>query len=64
MLLVVGPFALPLLWQSRRFSRMAKVAWTIGVVLVAVLCIVTVAALGPMMEQVLQQYQAVYQAFP
>lgn len=55
MLLAVGPFALPLLWTSPRFSRTAKITWTVIVVLVALLCIVTVAALGPALEQILRQ---------
>ncbi len=28
---VLGPFGLPLLWKSPRFSRNAKIAWTITV---------------------------------
>lgn len=35
MLLIVGPFALPLLWQSAKFSKMAKILWTVAVVLIA-----------------------------
>jgi uncharacterized membrane protein len=34
--LVLGPFALPLLWRSRCFSRMWKVIFTVGVVAVTV----------------------------
>ena len=32
MLLLVGPLALPLLWQSPYFSRLARWAWTLVVV--------------------------------
>lgn len=55
MLLAVGPFALALLWRSPRFSRTAKLIWTVLVILVALLCIVTVAAVGPLLDQLLQQ---------
>ena len=41
MLLMVGPFALPLLWQSPKFSKTAKIVWTLIVVLIALLAIVT-----------------------
>ncbi len=50
MLVAVGPFALPLLWQSQRFSRGAKIAWTVVVIVVALLGILMVAALGPLLE--------------
>lgn len=58
MLLMVGPFAFPLLWQSRRFSRPAKLVWTIAVILVAVLGIVAAGAVGPILEDLLKQYEA------
>ena len=41
MLLLVGPLALPLLWESRNFSRSARWLWTILVVSVALLFIAT-----------------------
>lgn len=53
MLLVVGPFALPLLWQNPRFSDSAKRAWTIIVVVFSVLLIVTLALLGKMFDLVI-----------
>ena len=55
MLLAVGPFALPLLWTSPRFSRTAKIVWTLVVILVALVCIVMLAAVGPMIDQLLRQ---------
>lgn len=55
MLVAVGPFALPLLWQSRRFSRTAKIVWTVAVIAIALLFVATVALLGPALEQLLQQ---------
>ncbi len=55
MLLLVGPFALPLLWQSGRFSKIAKIAWTLVVILIALLGIVVLAFsasfLDPFMKQ-------------
>ncbi len=41
MLLLVGPLALPLLWQSPHFSRAARWTWTVIVVGVAVMFIAT-----------------------
>lgn len=51
MLLVVGPFALPLLWQSPRLSRSAKIGWTIAVILMALLAVLALSSVGPMLEQ-------------
>jgi len=42
MLLAVGPFAVPLLWRSSKFSRTAKILWTVTVVLIALVAIVLV----------------------
>jgi hypothetical protein len=55
MLLAVGPLALPLLWQSGRFSRKAKIAFTTGVILVAVIMIYLLVVLGPVIEELLKQ---------
>lgn len=60
MLLVLGPFALPLLWQSQRFSRRAKLCWTLGVILTSLLVIAAVEWLGPMMEQLLGSSQIAF----
>ena len=56
MLVTVGPMALPLLWQSRAFSRKAKIVWTVVVIGIALLFIVTIIAAGPTVEQSFQQY--------
>lgn len=56
-LLVIGPFALPLLWQSQRFSRTAKIIWTVAVILIALLMIATMAALGPFLDQILDAFR-------
>ena len=41
MLLLVGPLALPLVWQNRNFSRTARWLWTILVISVALLFFAT-----------------------
>jgi hypothetical protein len=53
MLLMVGPFAIPLLWQSPKFSRRGKILWTLGVVLIALLGILFLTFLGSIFESVL-----------
>lgn len=53
MLLAAGPLALPLLWQSRRFSRTTKLAWTGAVIIIALLAIYALVALGPIVERLL-----------
>jgi hypothetical protein len=55
MLLVVGPMALPMLWQSPAFSRAAKGIWTAAVVLIAVLVLVMLAVIGPILEGIFRQ---------
>lgn len=50
MLLTAGPAAIPLLWHSPRFSRAAKITWTIVVLLVALLFILSAVLLGPAVE--------------
>jgi len=52
MLLMVGPFAIPLLWQSKKFSRPAKIFWTVGVVLIAFLGILALTLLGSFFEKI------------
>lgn len=54
MLLSAGPMALPLLWQSPRFSRAAKILWSVLVVAVALLAIFAIVVAGPMVEELLQ----------
>jgi len=58
MLLMVGPFAIPLLWQSPRFSRTAKIFWTILVILVAFLAIATLTFMASFLEELLKSGQA------
>lgn len=53
MLLTVGPMALPLLWQSQRFSKMAKIIWSVLIILVALLAIMLTVFIGPAVERLL-----------
>lgn len=50
MLLAVGPFALPLLWQSDQFSREAKILWSFFVMVVAALFFLTLYAVGKLAD--------------
>ncbi|MFH0985599.1 MAG: hypothetical protein V1882_08695 [Candidatus Omnitrophota bacterium] len=54
MLLLVGPFAIPLLWQSRKFSNRAKVLSTLGVILIAFLAIAITTFVASFLEQLLK----------
>jgi hypothetical protein len=54
MLLLVGPLALPLLWQSPNFSQIARWVWTIIVVGAALLFIVTPYVMNWLIRQVAQ----------
>lgn len=56
MLLAVGPMALPLLWQSRAFSRTGKLVWTIVVIAIALLIVLSLIVLGPILERSLETY--------
>ena len=59
MLLLVGPFALPLLWQSSKFSKTARIAWTAVVMLIALLAIVTLTFSASFLDQLMKQAGAV-----
>jgi hypothetical protein len=58
LLFTVGPFALPLLWQTTAFSKSAKITWTVVVIAIAVGSVLLVAAIGPMLEQLMGQLPA------
>ena len=64
MLLTVGPMALPLLWQSSRFSRTGKVGWTVAVILIALAAIAAVLFIGPAVERALQDLSPSLQSTP
>ena len=55
MLLMVGPFAIPLLWQSGRFTKTAKIIWTLAVILIAFLGIVALTFMASSMNQFMAQ---------
>ena len=59
MLLSVGPFAIPLLWQSGKFSPRAKVVWTIAVIGIALLSIAAMTFMASFLEQLMKPVQAV-----
>ncbi len=54
MLLMIGPFAIPLLWQSSRFSKTAKLVWTAAVILIAFLAIAFTTFVASSAEQLLK----------
>lgn len=62
MLLVVGPLALPLLWKSPYFSRIARWTWTIIVVGVALLFVATPYVLNWMIERTAEPAPALAEA--
>ena len=59
MLLLVGPFAVPLLWQSRKFSTSAKIAWTAPVILIAFLAIAVLTFAASFLDQFMKQARTV-----
>ena len=59
MLLTIGPGALPLLWQSRRFSRIAKILWSSMVVLIFLGGILLILYVVPALEG---YYEALFEA--
>jgi len=59
MLLTVGPFAIPLLWQSAKFSKTAKILWTVAVILIAFISIAVMTFTASFLEHVMKQVGAV-----
>jgi len=55
MLLMVGPFAIPLLWQSSKFSKGAKIFWTGAVILIALLTITILMLSASFLDQLMKQ---------
>ncbi len=51
---IVGPFALPLLWQNQNLSPRAKRIWTGVIIVITVLLLISMKYLDPMMEQMLE----------
>ena len=58
MLLMVGPFAIPLLWQSAKFSKTAKILWTVGIILIALLAIAVMTFAASFLEQLMRSGRA------
>lgn len=46
MLCCVGPFAIPLLWQNKKFSMPVKILWTVIVLSVVVIAFLILNAMG------------------
>lgn len=55
MLLVIGPFAIPLLWQSSNFSKGSKIGWTILVIVLALLVIVAIMSMASFLDTLMKQ---------
>lgn len=56
MLVMIGPLALPMLWQSERFSLFAKRLWTFAVVAIFIICTALILFVVPEMVRILEQY--------
>ncbi len=57
MLCCVGPFALPLLWQNKKFTVFVKIVWTVVVLSVVALFLSSVAVLGKSYDQLMKAIQ-------
>jgi TM2 domain-containing membrane protein YozV len=55
MLFAVGPFAIPLLWQSPRFSKSMKIVLTAFVTLVALAAILTMTMFASTLDKMIRQ---------
>lgn len=55
MLFMVGPFAIPLLWQSPKFSKGAKIFWTVLVILMALVAIAVTTFLASSLDAFVKQ---------
>ena len=54
MLCCSGPFAVPLLWQNKKFSVAVKVVWTVVVISIFVLALSAATVLGQVYDQMAQ----------
>ncbi|MFH1800284.1 MAG: hypothetical protein ABH891_05515 [Candidatus Omnitrophota bacterium] len=59
MLLVIGPFAFPLLWQSQKFSHRSKIVWTVVVISIALLSIAVMTFTASFLERLMKSAQTV-----
>jgi len=55
MVLMTGAVAIPLLWQSLRFSRTAKIVWSAIAILNTLCALLVLVVLGPAIEHLLNQ---------
>ncbi len=55
MLFTVGPFAIPLLWQSQKFSKRSKIGWTVFVILIALVMIATLNVIASIADTLMAQ---------
>lgn len=55
MLLTVGPFAIPLLWQSPKFSKREKIGWTVFVILMALVVITVMSVVASFLDTVMKE---------
>lgn len=58
MLLIIGPLAVPQLWQCQGFSRRAKILWTWIVGVVSLIVILLMVAIGPGLEHWIERSSA------
>ncbi len=56
MLLSIGPMALPMLWQSPKFSRASKQAWSAFVLILFFLSVLFMVIFVPALERTLQNF--------
>ena len=57
MLCCVGPFAIPLLWQNKKFSVPVKVVWTVIVLAVVAIFVLAISTIGKSYDQITQAIQ-------
>jgi hypothetical protein len=62
MLGLVGPLALPLLWQSSRFGRGAKVTWTVLIAAVCAAATWTIITAAPLLQELLRDLETLRSA--
>jgi hypothetical protein len=58
MLLVIGPLAIPQLWQSQEFSRSARILWTCIIGVVSLIVLLLMVAIGPGLEHWIEKSSA------
>ncbi len=59
MVVVIGAMAVPLVWQSPRLSRTAKIVWSALGILNTLLTILLLVFLGPIIERSLEEFSQI-----